>query len=290
MLDQFDKCFASFFIWYTATNVWHSWSSLRCASLTILVMYFNLVSLNNHNVAYNIMLCVIGALTGWIVQVLSYGVGIKPNVTKEEFRPRYLVTAHIFCAGCLCGVMWLLRALIECDYQSAEITRQHLASAVGCLALSVPVLVKIVGNDLKFEIESIWQFVIACIPICFLSWSPVDDIPNDLTNCAVIMLMFFCSTAAAVVSPGEIGVEQVLNHNSHEFNTINRMSTVGRWFVFQTIPSIALYWVTQQAKTHRKSLHQLTVQLILACACIVSYYGFLAYVANQRTVVPIKNK
>lgn len=122
MLDQFDTCFASIFIWYTAANVWHSWSSLWCASLTVFVMYFNLVSLNTDNVGYNAVLCFIGALIGWILQVMSYSVGIKPNVPKEEFRPRYLVTTHIFGAGCLCGVMWLLRALFECDRQPANIT------------------------------------------------------------------------------------------------------------------------------------------------------------------------
>jgi len=254
-------------------------------------MYFNLVSLNTDNVAYNIVLCFIGALTGGIVQVVSYGVGIKPNVTKEGFRPRYLVTAHIFCAGCLCGVMWLARALIECDYQPADITRQHVTSAVGCLALSVPVLAKIVGNDLKFEMESIRQFVVACMPICFLCWSPpADDFPISLTNCGVIMMIFFCSTAAAVVSPGEISVEQALDQNLHTFNTINRVSTVGRWFVFHVIPSVALFWVTQESKSRHKSLHQFCMQLVLACSCIVGYYGFLAYVANQTTVVPIQNK
>lgn len=289
MLDQFDKCFASIFIWYTAANVWHSWSSLWCASLTVLVMYFNVVSLNTDNVGYNVVLCFVGVLTGWILQVLSYGVGIKPNVSKEEFKPRYLLTAHIFGAGCLCGVMWLLLALFECNTQSAEVTRQHMAAAVGCLALTVPVLTKIIGHDLKFEIESIRQFVVACTPIYFLSWSPASA-PDALTNCGVIMLMFFCSTAAAAVSPGEISVEQVLNHHLHEFNTVTRVSTVGRWFVFHIVPSVALYWVTQEAKTHYKSLHQLFVQLLLACSCIVGYYGFLAYIANQRTAVPIKNE
>lgn len=282
MLDQFDTCFASIFIWYTAANVWHSWSSLWCASLTVFVMYFNLVSLNTDNVGYNAVLCFIGALIGWILQVMSYSVGIKPNVPKEEFRPRYLVTTHIFGAGCLCGVMWLLRALFECDRQPADITRQHLASAVGCLALSVPVLAKIVGNDLKFEIELIRQFVVACVPILFLCWSPpVDDVPISLTNCVAIMLIFFCSTAAAVLSPGEISVEKAHNQNVRKFNPINRVSTVGRWFVFHIIPSIALYWVTHESKLHHKSLHQLCVQLILACSCIVGYYGFLAYIANQ---------
>lgn len=45
-------------------------------------------------------------------------------------------------------------------------------------------------------------------------------LPISLTNCVAIMLIFFCSTAAAVLSPGEISVEKAHNQNVRKFNPI----------------------------------------------------------------------